>query len=262
MTGIDLGWLGARLRERSLSPGSALAVADRNGVLIAREPEPDRFVGASIAQAYLPLVRAATPGTAEIVSQDGTARILGYQPVAATGIGLYVGAGLSTAASFAPIYAQTWRSLALAGAGALAAFALTWWVGDRLLRRPIRRILATIASWRAGDDTARSRIPADGTELAALAGSIDEYMDNLTAVRGERAAAEERRTLLLREMNHRIKNILAAVQAIANQTFKGQATAASMQVFGNRLAAMAAAHDLLVTRHWESADSAARSRPR
>ena len=87
-------------------------------------------------------------------------------------------------------------------------------------------------------------------------------MDNLTAVRGERAAAEERRTLLLREMNHRIKNILAAVQAIANQTFKGEATAASMQVFGSRLAAMAAAHDLLVTRHWESAELAAHSRPR
>ena len=79
-------------------------------------------------------------------------------------------------------------------------------------------------------------------------------MDNLALVRGERAAAEERRSLLLREMNHRIKNVLAAVQAIANQTFKDRATPDSIRTFGSRLAAMAAAHDLLVTEQWESAD--------
>ena len=79
-------------------------------------------------------------------------------------------------------------------------------------------------------------------------------MDNLVSVRAAQAAAEEHRTLLLREMNHRIKNILAAVQAIANQTFKGQATADSLRVFGSRLSAMATAHDLLVTRNWESAE--------
>ena len=55
-------------------------------------------------------------------------------------------------------------------------------------------------------------------------------------------------------MNHRIKNLLAAVQAIANQTFKDRATPDSLRAFGSRLAAMAAAHDLLVTEHWESAD--------
>ena len=73
-------------------------------------------------------------------------------------------------------------------------------------------------------------------------------------MRAERAAAEQRRALLLREMNHRIKNVLAAVQAIANQTFKDRATPDSMRTFGSRLAAMAAAHDLLVTENWESAD--------
>ena len=254
MSGIDLDWLGARLRERNLAQGSALAVADRNGTLIAREPDPERFVGTRIPDDFLPLVSAAEPGTREILSQDGTHRILGYQPVSATGIGLYVSSGYSTEVAFAPIYAQTWRSLALAGAGALVALALTWWVADRLFRQPIQRILATIASWRAGDETARSRISADGTEIAALARSIDAYMDSLVSVRAARAAAEEHRTLLLREMNHRIKNILAAVQAIANQTFKGQATADSLRVFGSRLSAMATAHDLLVTRNWESAE--------
>lgn len=254
MTGIDLGWLGALLRERNPTPGSSLAVADRNGTLIAREPEPDRFVGTSVAAEFLPLLTADRPGSTDVVGRDGVARILGYQPLASTALGLFVAAGFSTKAAFAPIYASTWRSLALAGAGALAAFGLAWWAGDRFFRAPILRLLATIASWRAGDDTARSGLRSDGTEIAALARSIDQYMDNLVEVRAERAKAEEHRALLLREMTHRIKNILAAVQAIANQTFKGQATAESLGSFGSRLQAMAAAHDLLVSRNWSSAE--------
>ncbi len=254
MTGIDLDWLGALLRERNPTPGSSLAVADRNGILIAREPEPDRFVGTRIVEEYLPLVAAAAPGTVDVLGRDGVARILGYQPVASTGIGLFVSTGSSKGEAFAPIYASTRRSLALAAVGALSAFGVAWWVGDRLFRQPVQRLLATIASWRAGDDTARTGLPRDGTELSALARSIDEYMENLVTVRAERAAAEKHRTLLLHEMNHRIKNILAAVQAIANQTFKDEATPESMRTFGSRLSAMAAAHDLLVSGSWQGVE--------
>jgi two-component sensor histidine kinase len=254
VTAIDLGWLAARLRERNLAEGSALAIADRNGVLIAREPDSAAFVGESLAPGDLSLVRAERPGTTELTSLDGTRRIVGYQPPAATGIGLYVAAGISRDAAFAPIYAATRRTLALASLGALAACLVAWLVGDRLFRRPIRRILATIASWRAGDETARTGIATDASELSELGAAIDEYMDNLVRVRGERAAAEERRSLLLREMNHRIKNVLAAVQAIANQTFKDRATPDSLRTFGNRLQAMAAAHDLLLDENWEGAD--------
>ena len=254
VTAIDLGWLGARLRERNFAEGSVLAVADRDGVIIAREPNPEPFVGKSISEANMPLVRAERPGTAEVASPDGLRRIVGFQPPASNGLGLYVAAGVSTIAAFAPVNAATWRTLTVAAAGAVAACIVAWLVGDRLFRQPIRRILATIASWRAGDESARTGIAPDASELSELAGAIDAYMEDLTAVKADRAADEERRTLLLREMNHRIKNLLAAVQAIANQTFRDRATPDSLRVFGNRLAAMAAAHDLLVTEHWESAD--------
>ena len=255
VTGVDLDWLGARMRERNLAQGSALAIADHNGVIIAREPDSGRFVGTTIPEPYLELVRADRAGTADVVSQDGTPRILGYQPPAATGIGLYVSAGISTEAAFGPIYASTWRSVALAAAGAIAACLIAWRLGDRLFRRPIHKILSTIASWRAGDDSARTGIaPEGGGEIATLAVAIDEYMDNLVAVRAARASAEERRNLVLREMNHRIKNILAAVQAVANQTFKDKASPESLQSFGSRLSAMSAAHDLLLSENWESVD--------
>lgn len=61
--------------------------------------------------------------------------------------------------------------------------------------------------------------------------------------------------LLVNELNHRVKNTLAIVQAISQQTFKTDAvTSRARNAFAGRLAALAAAHDLLTRQSWESTD--------
>ena len=70
----------------------------------------------------------------------------------------------------------------------------------------------------------------------------------------ERRRAEEHQRLLINELNHRVKNSLAIVQGLAQQSFKGEATSrAARQAFEGRLAALAAAHDLLTQQSWQSA---------
>jgi two-component sensor histidine kinase len=71
----------------------------------------------------------------------------------------------------------------------------------------------------------------------------------------ERTQAEERRKLLVSELNHRVKNTLAVVQAIAQQTFrKPGVPVTARKAFEGRLGALAGAHDLLTRAHWESTD--------
>ncbi len=71
----------------------------------------------------------------------------------------------------------------------------------------------------------------------------------------ERTQAEERRKLLVSELNHRVKNTLAIVQAIAQQTFRGSDVPEAIRdSFEGRLGALASTHDLLTRAHWESAD--------
>ncbi len=68
----------------------------------------------------------------------------------------------------------------------------------------------------------------------------------------ERRAFEERRELLIHELNHRVKNTLALVQAIAHQSFRTDADLAVVQNgFNARLRTLASAHDLLTRDHWE-----------
>ena len=68
----------------------------------------------------------------------------------------------------------------------------------------------------------------------------------------ERRAAEERRRLLVNELNHRVKNTLATVQAIAAQSLQ-EAPASVRDRFDARLMALARATDVLVAEEWRGA---------
>ncbi|MCV3207757.1 GAF domain-containing protein [Mesorhizobium sp. YC-39] len=67
----------------------------------------------------------------------------------------------------------------------------------------------------------------------------------------ERKLGEERQRLLLRELNHRVKNTLATVQALATQTVRhARQPSEFLQAFGARLQALGVAHNLLSDREW------------
>ncbi len=71
----------------------------------------------------------------------------------------------------------------------------------------------------------------------------------------DRKRAEEQRTLLINELNHRVKNTLATVQSIAAQTLRNAGTAhEAKEALEGRLMALARAHDVLTTENWEGAE--------
>jgi two-component system CheB/CheR fusion protein len=68
----------------------------------------------------------------------------------------------------------------------------------------------------------------------------------------ERKRAEELRQLLVNEIEHRVKNTLGTVQAVATQTFR-RAPDDERQSFAGRIQALARAHDLLTRHNWDRA---------
>lgn len=67
--------------------------------------------------------------------------------------------------------------------------------------------------------------------------------------------AERLQNVLVGELNHRVKNVLATVMAISRQTLgRGEVNKTSVETFEARLASMARAHDLLIHGRWEEAD--------
>ncbi|TIT63225.1 MAG: GAF domain-containing protein [Mesorhizobium sp.] len=67
----------------------------------------------------------------------------------------------------------------------------------------------------------------------------------------ERKLGDERQRLLLRELNHRVKNTLATVQALATQTVRhARQPSEFLEAFRARLQALGIAHGLLSDREW------------
>lgn len=70
----------------------------------------------------------------------------------------------------------------------------------------------------------------------------------------ERKQAEARQQTLIHELNHRVKNILAAVQSLARQSFRGTGSSAEMrEAFEARIQAFSRAHDVLTRQNWTGA---------
>lgn len=244
---IDLKWLGASLRARDLTRNASLTIADRNGTILAREPQPDRFVGTKIPDNFSALVNASTPGTTRVRSQDGTERILGYVPVQVEPEGLYISAGISRKEAFAAVDAATRRNLVFGLAAASLATLLAWLLGNRLLVGPVRTITDTLAARRAGDLHRRTGMNGKDGDLEGLGAEIDAYMEELNQARLDQEKSEQHRTMLTQELSHRVKNLLATAQAVASQTFRpGRDVTASLATFNDRLNAMAQAQALLV----------------
>ena len=91
--------------------------------------------------------------------------------------------------------------------------------------------------------------------IASLAGAVLLAIGLAFAVRMATTIArgEMLHDLLIEELNHRVKNTLAILQAIAVQTFRG-ATRAEREKFEGRLGALAEAHNLLSREKWQGSE--------
>src|SRR5262249_23274679 len=71
----------------------------------------------------------------------------------------------------------------------------------------------------------------------------------------ERKQAEVHQTMLVAEVNHRVKNILAVVQSVASQTVASSPSVGQFRTaFEGRLRAISLAHDILTQLRWGQVD--------
>ena len=100
--------------------------------------------------------------------------------------------------------------------------------------------------YRWAIDAAAPRFGDDGKFLGYIGSVID-----ITA----RKQAEQTQQLLLSELNHRVKNMLASVQAIAQQTVRQTKDPLEFATsFAGRIQSLALVHSLLTNATWQDAD--------
>ena len=186
--GLDLGWLSEHLKERGLSPTQSILIADREGNIIARLPNPEALVGKNMRKSHEEIMDGNTTGWEEAVGVDGATRIFGYVPAALPPRDFFLSAGQSKAEAFAAVDSATERGIALIVFGLLAATFAAVLGGRRFLQEPISGLVAFATEWRHGNYDSRVKVLHPGSEIGHLGATFNAMADALAA----RYAAQKR----------------------------------------------------------------------
>jgi PAS domain S-box-containing protein len=217
---LGLRWLNELAAGIGLPRGSTLQVIDQAGTILVRYPEPEQWVGKSVASA--PSVRsilAIRRGTFEGTGLDGLARLYACTPLVgeAEGSG-YLCVGIAKETALAP--ANRALAQALAGLAVVAGLALlaSWWGGSLFVVRPVQRLVATTQrlsagelSARTGDLRTRAGAMLSARELAELGTALDALATELQT----RQAQTERSQEALRRSEERFRQFMDNTPVVA-----------------------------------------------
>lgn len=188
---LDVDWLDAELAKRPMPEGMSLIIADRTGVVVARQPNGPEWIGRPLPDRFRSLLTSERSDTIELEELDGRRRVFSYKPLAAEPAGLLIAVGFDPEVAFANLNRDLRRTAVLTGAGVVLAL-LCAWLGSRwFLLRPIRSLVTVMGRWRQGDYGARAGLGTGRDELSLLGRAFDAMADAVQIQVAERERAEE-----------------------------------------------------------------------
>ena len=237
---INLPWVSEQLKERGVPDGGSITVADRSGVILARQPLPEKFVGTKIPDQFMHLLSAPAPGAIDVISQDGTPRVLGFVPVKFSTDGIYVSAGLSKEQSFSVEQSAIMRESIVSTVILVASVMTAFLLGRFFISDPLERLLGTVRQWQGGDLSARTNLKRREGEIGELGEEFDRTIDALDK-------RNDSINVLMRELVHRSKNQIMLLSGIVRQISKGQDSVETFrESLLTRFSSMAATQDLML----------------
>jgi PAS domain S-box-containing protein len=198
--GLDLTHLSLFGSATQLPPDSTVTLIDRDGTVVARYPDSERWVGRSMPE--VPIVREVltrrAEGTAQAIGVDGKERLFAFVPLQAVAdqgqsgdADLYIVVGIPTQVAFADVNRVVLRNLAGLGLVAVLALVSAWLVGDLFIMRPVNVLSAAMARVATADFSGRVGPPYSAGELGQLARIFDQSIRALEQHESERKRAEQ-----------------------------------------------------------------------
>jgi two-component sensor histidine kinase len=236
----------------NLPEGWLAGLIDRNGNFIARSRNHEQHVGRPASEGFRLAARSERQGWNEMISLEGGVIANGHvtSPLSGWVMGLATDKNLFEA----PIRNTILIAGLAGGATTLLSLLLAIWSAQRIAR-PIERIeQGTHAlAQRKTISFSNTGVPEIDRTLDAVA-TTARVLERHDKERDDREAHVR---LIMRELSHRSKNLLAIVLAIARQTARHTTSFEDFEArFNSRLQALADAHDLLVEQQWAGASLA------
>lgn len=165
-----------------LPAGAVLLVLDYNGMVLARYPDPEKWVG-QLMPAELVVLAGMGEGRKSLVaihSSDLAERLFGITTIrAAPETDLYVSIGMSTEAAFGPIDSAFRKYVAGVALVSLLALVAAFLGGDLFILRRVKALVRATRQLASGNLGVRIGPISDRDELSILASSFNEMAISL-----------------------------------------------------------------------------------
>jgi two-component sensor histidine kinase len=199
--------------------GLVLAVSDRNGDTTARA----YFPRAVLEKVSRPTNRAQEISSALVLDEDALhleriadERSLDRMETMRIDLGV-AGIALRTSIRSAPVTSSLVVAMLLPLLMWIAAASIAWFVVDRLLLRPLRRLRGAVAVFTPGEELdfgAVTSLPAQ--EIRELGETFQAISRTVALHEAGLAEGLVRQTKLTREVHHRVKNNLQVISSLIN----------------------------------------------
>ncbi len=190
LASIDLQWLGGLGISAAHRPGSSVLLIDGEGTVVAASANEQAFVGKRPSTSALTQnMLAHEAGTVTTHDIDGVPRIFGYARVPGTRARLAVGLDENMVQSgIDRDIGVAYLQLALIG---IFVLLITWFGGEKLIVRPIRSLVRTVARFGRGDLHVRASREHWVAEFEPLAIAFDDMAQKLATREEELRIANE-----------------------------------------------------------------------
>lgn len=209
--------LSEMLNDPPLPEGAVVAILGADGVVAARWPNPEMWVGKDLSSS--PVVQRAVQerkgvhrGVAEWAGPGEYA--FAFTPMRPPA-NLTVLVGLPLAPVLREADAIFWRAVMWTTVIFLLAAIIALLGGQLLFRRPLSALQSSVDALASGDFSARpSAEVRSSRELQSLAIHFEKMANALEERQTQLTRALQQKDLLLKEVNHRVKNSLQLVASL------------------------------------------------
>jgi signal transduction histidine kinase len=215
---LDLEWLNRYILkvESQLPDGFTITQIDANGVVMARRPDAEDWLGRFMfEQSFLREILSQSTGVIEAPGDHKLPFIYAFAQLHSSLIKqpLYMVLGIPRRSAFADANRILRRNLTLLGIVALVAILAAWYGGDLFIMRQVKAMAKASRRLAAGEMSARTGLKYGDGELGQLAKNFDEMAIALEQRQAERELAE----MELKRSQELFRNLSTHLQVVREE---------------------------------------------